>query len=85
MLFSDNKQKLYNKLLITLGDEVPLNGRETELCDEPNAGDCGPTLANDVFVTSCGDWDNRLGTGLGPIGVTEGFQTLVPPLKIQSF
>lgn len=66
---------------VTLGDDVPLNGRVTELCEEPNAGDCGAPLANEVFVTSCGDWDKRLGTGLGPTGVTEGFHVLVPPLK----
>lgn len=69
-----------SNFLTTFGDAVPLNGLETELWDEPNAGDCGPTLANDVFVTSCGDWVKRLGTGLGPIGVTEGFHVLTPPL-----
>lgn len=68
--------------LSTLGDEVPLNGRETELCEEPNAaGDGGPTLANEVFVTGCGDWDKKLDTGLGPTGVIEGFHVLVPPLQ----
>jgi len=77
------KIDLYSRKLIifTLGDEVPLYGRETELCEEPNAGDCGPTLANDVFVNICGDWDRRLGTGLGPTGVTDGFHVLVPPLE----
>lgn len=68
------------KALITLGDE--LNGRETELCEEPKAGDCGgPTCANDVFVTSCGEWEWFGCTGLGPTGVTAGFHVLKPPLK----
>lgn len=66
---------------MTLGEEDPLNGRVTELCEKPNAGECGPTLARDVFVTNCGEWDKWLGTGLGPIGVIAGFHVLVPPLK----
>lgn len=68
-------------MYITLGDEAPLKGRVTALCPVPIAGDGGPTLANEVFVTGCGDCEKRLGTGLGPTGVTEGFHELNPPLK----
>lgn len=47
------------------------------------AGDGGPTLANEVFVTGWGECEKRLDTGLGPTGVTEGFHELIPPLKAQ--
>lgn len=77
---SENTRIKCKIIIFTLGDEVPLYGRETALCEEPKAGDCGPTLASDVFVSICGDWDRRLGTGLGPTGVTDGFHVLVPPL-----